>query len=472
MQENFLNRISISNSTSKAPSFGDKYGETFQTNLIKTFILDHMFFIEMNELITSDMFNKHHSKVYTELTRYFNTYNNLPNKDIIVNIFNDESLEKIDRDKIIDIINESYSIKETVTHIDYYKDITRKFIRNYRLKEAILKSAKLIDKEDYDSILDIVTEAVRKVDINKSLGLDFLSSLDVLKECVVRNTISTGFKILDDIMKGGLGNGELGLVMGGTGAGKSWMLQYFAVAALLANKNVIYYTLEMSDVSVSKRLISVLLKKPIDIVTDDEIRDVKNIALRNHITSRLFNMEYPTKACSIVHIRNHVSNLYNRFGFKPDIIFIDYGDLMKPTSNFNEKREQIADIYEHIRGFAKELNIPVWSASQTNRSGYKKKIVTVDDVSEDFSKMQLADFVFTVGRSVEDRIAQRGHGFVAKNRIGKDCVEIPMRMNLDSGDIELENKSEQVVNNLNFEEYGSSIVGVEDDIDAFLANLT
>jgi replicative DNA helicase len=129
--------------------------------------------------------------------------------------------------------------------------------------------------------------------------------------------------------------------------------------------------------------------------------------------------EYPTKSASTATIRNHLNKLTKR-GIEPGMIIVDYADLLKPTVVRKEKRNELESIYEELRGLSTEFGCPIWTASQTNRSGLNAEVITMEQISEAFNKCFVADFIFSVSRTIDDKQNNTGKIFIAKNRNGPD----------------------------------------------------
>ena len=127
-------------------------------------------------------------------------------------------------------------------------------------------------------------------------------------------------------------------------------------------------------------------------------------------------------------LRNHLEKVITR-GFKPDVIIVDYADLLRPTSGLREKRHELETIYEQLRGLAQEHKCCVWTASQTNRSGLNAEVITMESISEAFNKCFVADFILSISRTSEDKLNNTGRIFIAKNRNGVDGVIYPIFMN-------------------------------------------
>jgi len=171
----------------------------------------------------------------------------------------------------------------------------------------------------------------------------------------------------------------------------------------------------------------------------DEIKD---------IPGKLIIKEYPTRSANIQAIKNHIEKLKRR-DFSPDMIILDYGDLIKPENNRkDEKRHQLETIYEELRGIAQICECPLWTASQTNRSGLNAEVITMESISEAFNKCFVADLIFTVSRTVEDKNTNTGRVFVAKNRNGPDGLVYPIFMDTSNVKIKVLQKTGETVNEI------------------------
>ena len=127
-------------------------------------------------------------------------------------------------------------------------------------------------------------------------------------------------------------------------------------------------------------------------------------------------------------MKTHLEKLKNR-GISPGVVIVDYGDLLKPISyKKEEKRHQLESIYEELRGLSQIYGCPIWTASQTNRSGLNAEVITMESISEAFNKCFVADFIFSLSRTVEDKGTNSGRLFIAKNRNGPDGLVYPIFM--------------------------------------------
>jgi len=154
------------------------------------------------------------------------------------------------------------------------------------------------------------------------------------------------------------------------------------------------------------------------------------------IEGRLIIKEYPTKSATTQTLKNHLEKLRMK-EIKVDMIIVDYADLLKPIVYQREKRNELESIYEELRGLAQEYKCPVWTASQTNRSGLNAEVVTMESISEAFNKCFVSDFIFSISRTPEDKLGNTGRMFVAKNRNGPDGMVFPLFMDTSNVSIKV-----------------------------------
>ena len=218
--------------------------------------------------------------------------------------------------------------------------------------------------------------------------------------------------------------GELGVVIAPTGAGKSMVLAHLGAEAVKSGKNVVHYTLELSEAVTGQRYDSCISGVPLNFLFNQKDEVLEAIS---DLGGSLIIKEYPTKTASTNTIRNHLDRLKNK-NQKVDMILVDYADLLKSTSNFKEKRNELESIYENLRAIAQEYKCPVWTASQTNRTGLNAEVVTMESISEAFNKCFVADFICSISRTVKDRNEKTGRLFIAKNRNGPDGLVFPIFM--------------------------------------------
>ena len=353
-------------------------------------------------------------------------YKSFPTLSLLVTIIKDELISSEDvalRDQIIEYLHRMKTSPD-MCDIAYVKEKSLEFCKRQAFKEALEKSVELIQTDKYEHVVDIMKNAV-SVGLPNSNGHDFFEDLESRFVAINRQVCPTGLGRLDsqDILRGGLGRGELGVVAANTGVGKSHFLVEMGCAAMRVGKNVVHYTFELSEHETGKRYDSNLCNIPSNEVIerkDEVIAKYKEMDL-----GRLVIKEYPTGGASVVTIRNHIEKLMLK-GFVPSIIVVDYADVMKSTRAYDSLRHELKLIYTELRNLASDLNVPIWTASQANKDSAKSDIVGLENMSEAYGKAQVADIVLSISRKPTEKADGSGRIFVAKNRAGRDGLLFPL----------------------------------------------
>ena len=300
----------------------------------------------------------------------------------------------------------------------------------------MLKSVSLLQSCSFDEISKTINDSL-KLGSDNNFGYDYLADFEQRFVPKHRLPITTGWKEIDSLCGGGLGKSELGVVIAPTGAGKSFCLVHLGAQGLKEGKVVVHYTLELGDTIIATRYDSCLTGYPLsDIINfkDEVYEEIKDIE------GQLIVKEYPTKSASTNTIKSHLNKLIKR-GIKPGLIIVDYADLLRPVVVRKEKRDELGSIYEELRGISTEFQCPIWTASQTNRSGLNAEVITMEQISEAFNKCFVADFIFSVSRTIEDKQNNQGKMFIAKNRNGPDGMIFDLFMDPGSAKIRVMSKA-------------------------------
>ncbi len=417
-----------------------RFGKSFQENLCQLMLDDRPFCDQVSEVIDTSFFELKYLQVFIEvLLNYRERYRSHPNHEIMMTELKSgmQNQDKVVADQVRHFYARIYN-SEGVQEAEYIKDKAIDFCRKQTLKGAMIKSVKLLKSSSFDEISKVIEDAM-KLGTDNNFGHDY--HVDALKrfQRIHRSPITTGWERIDDIVKGGLGKNELGVVIAPTGAGKSMVLVHLAAEALKKGKTVVYYTLELKDTVVGGRFDSALTKVPLNELLDQQEMIMDMI---QDVEGTLIIKEYPTKSASVQTIRGHVDRLIKK-GMKPDMILVDYADLLRPTRSTGEKRHELEETYESLRALAQIYEMPVWTASQTNRGGLNAEVITMEAISEAFNKCFVADFIFSLSRTVTDKQANKGRIFIAKNRNGPDGLVFPCFVDWSDVTIKVLDKEEK-----------------------------
>tara|TARA_R100001129_G_C5315711_1_gene246331 strand:- start:560 stop:1858 length:1299 start_codon:yes stop_codon:yes gene_type:complete len=409
---------------------------------------DRPFSEQMQEVLDIKFFESKYLQVFSGLIfDYREKYNVHPSDEILDSILRTEMEDEPDliKKQVRDFFTRIRT--KDIEDSQYVKDTSLDFCKKQKLKEAMMISVGLLDNCSFEEIKKVIDEAV-KLGVDNDHGHDYKKDFELRYIFKARNPVSTGWDRIDKITKGGLGKGELGVVVAPTGAGKSHALVHLGATAVRQGKTVAHYTLELSEEVVGQRYDSCITRYPLSGLNAFKDK-IKETCLE--VKGELFIKEYPTKSASTNTIRASLDKLLKREK-KVDLIIIDYADILKPTTNYKEKRNQLESIYEELRGIAKEYECPIWTASQTNRTGLNQAVITMEAISEAFNKCFVSDFICTISRTKEDKTANTGKMYVAKNRNGPDGMVFPLLFDTSNVKIEVLEPTDETIDEMEVSE--------------------
>jgi archaellum biogenesis ATPase FlaH len=403
-----------------------RYGKTFQEGLAALILEDRAFCDQIQEVLETEYFELKYLQVFVDkIFSYKEKYNVHPTSKILTTILRIELDDETDavKKQTRDFFARIYNTE--IKDAEFVKNTALDFCRKQVLKSAMIQSVSLLKSSSFDEIAKVINDAL-KLGNDSNFGYDYIQDFEKRFEIKARDPIATGWDEIDALLQGGLGNGELGVVIAPTGAGKSMALVHLGTQAMKAGKTVVHYTLELQDTSIGIRYDSCVTG-----VGLSELHSFKEMIYEKvqEIEGKLIIKEYPTKSATTQTIKIHLEKLKQK-DIKVDMILVDYGDLLKPVITTREKRHDLESIYEELRAIAQEQKCPVWTASQTNRSGLNAEVITMEAISEAYSKCFVADFIFSVSRTIDDKNNDTGRLFVAKNRFGPDGIIYPAKMDL------------------------------------------
>ncbi len=409
-----------------------EYGFTFQIKVISALLTDKPFLQQVSDIIDPNYFESQANNwIVEKIISYHNTYRNTPTAEVfkseIINID-----DNVLRSTVIDALKETEKFKNS-SDLDYVKSIVLEFCKNQKMKAAIIESVDLLKSGKYDLIKKTVDNAL-KAGADKDIGHEYNLDITSRYEDGARSCASTGWFVIDDIMDGGLGNGELGVVVAPAGGGKSWGLVSLAANALKKGMRVIYYTLELNQFYVARRFDAYFTKIAFQNLNEEASQEKIKYVVDN-LPGELIIKHYPSRTASISTLTSHIEKCISQ-DKKPDLIIVDYADLIKPAKS-TDKRLELNDIYEDLRGIAGTYNTPIWTASQANRSALEDDVIESGKISESYNKIMIADFVMSLSRKLNDKIGGTGRWHIIKNRFGPDGITFPSKINTMNGNIEI-----------------------------------
>ena len=410
----------------------EDYGYNFQIKSIVLFITDNDFTAQVLDILDPQAYQSESTKWIVERCRnYYGKYK----KTINFETFKIKVAE-LDSDLLATAVKQD--LKEVYKNmeaddLEYVKDNILDFFKNQTLKRAILKSVEILEtKGDFEEIKNVVDDAL-KSGIEKNIGHQYFEHFEERYSDNARITSPTPWPVVDELMQGGLGQGELGVVVAPAGVGKSWVLSKIGSWAILNGLNVVHYTLELNESYVGLRYDSIftgLANSNLKYHKEEVLREITK--LKGELTIKYF----PTKSASVNTVGAHLQKMLN-FDKKVDLVILDYADIMKDRAMTKEVRHALGNIYEDLRGLAGEANVPIWTASQANRSALDEDVIEAGKVAESYAKVMTADFVMSLSRKIEDKVQNTGRFHIIKNRFGPDGLTYPAKINTNTGQIEI-----------------------------------
>lgn len=413
-----------------------KFGPSFQSKAVAAILNSPDFLAQSVDVINPNYFELDANRWIVETTlEYFNDYKVIPTLEV----FKVEMGKTIKDDTLRTGVVESLRgifqrMKDN--DLDYIKDSFLDFAKNQTLKSAIIKSVDLLQLGKYGEIKTIIDGAMRSGE-PKTVGHDWKKDVELRLTKNARDVVATGWDALDSIIGGGLAAGELGVVIAPSGIGKSWALATIGANALREGKKVVHYTLELNENYVGLRYDTIYTGIEPGKIQEhpDMIRE-----LVENIKGDIIIKYYPSRTITSHTIQAHIQQMV-AIGFKPDLIIVDYADLMGAVSRTNARHEELGAIYEELRGLAGELKVPIWTASQTQRSAMQEEVIQADKIAESYAKIMTSDLVLSISRKLEDKVHKTGRAHIIKNRFGADGQTFPMVIDAGIGKIEIFDES-------------------------------
>lgn len=408
-----------------------KYGNEFQSKCIASLVTDRLFLERIFDILTPEYFESDANKWIVQQTMdYFLKYKDVPTPQVFV-IQAQTIKHEVLKVSLQDQLTNVYKNYVTSPDLKFISEQFLEFCKNQKMKNAIVSSTDYLKLGQYDEIRKVVDEAL-KAGMERNLGHEYMVDVDKRMSEMCRDSVKTYWPVIDTIMDGGLARGELGFVVAPAGSGKSWILTHLGASAMKAGKNVVHITLELNENYVGLRYDSCFtginfqdIRKNIDVVRQKI----------DEVPGKLFIKYFPIKTIAAHTIKMHVERIQMLTGVKIDMIIVDYADLLRPAvaeRNSNSYSEA-GSVYEELRAVAGELQIPIWSASQANRSAHEEEVIQAHNVADSYRKIMTGDFVMSLSRREEDKQCGTARIHIIKNRFGADGMTWPAFFDAGNG---------------------------------------
>ena len=407
-----------------------QYGSGFQIKVISSLLTHKEFLLNIHDVLSDEYFEiQSHKWIIKEILKYYDKYHCPPTMEVLK-----VELKKIDNEvlqlSIKEQLKEAY--KTSDEDLKYVQSEFSNFCKNQQLKKALLNSVDLLNAGDYDSIRHLIDNALKSGQ-DKNIGHEYNKDTESRYREEHRTPIATPWELLNDLLQGGLGGGDFGLIFGNPGGGKSWTLVALGGWAVKMGYNVLHYTLELGSDYVGRRYDAFFTGIDVGKIStfkDDVEKEV------NMLPGNLIIKEYSPGKATISTLESHIKKCID-LDFKPDLVLIDYVDLLRSKRTNRERKDEIDDIYLSTKGLARELNLPIWSVSQVNRAGAKDDVIEGDKAAGSYDKMMVTDVAISLSRKRQDKVNNTGRFHIMKNRYGGDGMTYSANVNTSNGHIDI-----------------------------------
>jgi len=413
-----------------------KYGTPFQLKTITCLIKFPEFLEQIYDLVDTKYYEVDSQQwIVKTVMAYFDRYKKTPTLEVFKIEVDREIVNETMKQAIVNELRVIYQ-NFGANDLEYVKENFLHFTQNQEMKKAVLEAVDFLDRGEYEKIRYRIDQAL-KAGQERDLGVIWKEEEYFNRRVLetLRSPVPTPWTPINEITDGGLGAGEMGVVVSPGGLGKSWMLVAIGRYATSIGKNVVHYTLELDADYVGLRYdanVTGFASQDIKFHQEEVMNKL------NKVRGNAILKYYPTKNASIETLRSHLIRV-ERNDFKPDMIIVDYGDLLRGNMMYSkaEKRFELENIYEDMRGLAGEWQVPLWTASQANRSSLEDEVIEANRIAESYNKIMIADFVMSLQRRTKDKLAHTGKVHVIKNRFGPDGFTFPTKMNAATGLIDM-----------------------------------
>jgi len=426
------------------------FEKSFQEKIVQAMIVDRVWASQFSEVLEVDYFQYAYLKlISSEYLKYYKTFKEFPTSDLLSQILaknlKEGGTDGILKDQVKEFFLGRIRQEKDLSDLPYVKKEALNFCKRSAIHKALLNSVDLANSEkpeDQDKIYDEIKKALTAGNENTA-GLDLFEDVAARYSETYRRTVPTGIKELDQrsILNGGLGAGELGFVVAASGVGKSHVLVHIGATALLQGKNVVHYTFELNERMTGIRYDSHLLdtsstdcylhKETIDKFYKDNVDALGKLRIKY----------FPTGTATVATLRSHLEKLASK-AFRPDVIIIDYAGIMRSTERYDLLRLELKKICEELRQFGTELDVPIWTALQSNKEGANAEIIDITNLAEGFAQAHIADFIVGLSRPSKQKSTGYGTLFIAKNRAGMDGIQYKIHLDTARSKLRVLSESE------------------------------
>tara|TARA_R110002051_G_scaffold221410_1_gene285029 strand:- start:12942 stop:14225 length:1284 start_codon:yes stop_codon:yes gene_type:complete len=411
------------------------FAESIQRGILYLLKSDKDFYNQIINLVQPDYFEyPAHANIYTAVRDYHEKYHKLPTDDFIVQ---EVKKKKAESEALSDYTDELFRINNldlsSTDNPDYFLDLIESFAKQEAMKQAILDCVVLVKEGRVEETEGVVRKALtvsRDVDTGQDYFTDVTDRWRRMLDTSKKVKYRTFLPALNNALEGGLGSKELSMVVAPPGVGKSLFLVNQAVDSMMEGRKVLYVSLEMSEDKIAQRFDSVMTLLPQRSLPVDPaaIQERLGMFSEEFPEGKLVIKEFPTGCATVNTIRSLLIQLKNYQDFEPDVLVVDYLELLRATQEGMQEYQAQQRIAEELRGLAVQNNLLVWTATQTNRQGRLVKLITDAELGDSYGKIRTCDFAVSLNQTEQEFDEGTMRLYVMKSRNSSQRFVVPMEV--------------------------------------------
>jgi len=398
-------------------------GNNFQIQLINNIVLYKDFATSIVDVIEPKYFDNQYFKIIMQIIKeYYSTYEHTPSYNTMEQLVKSEISSPMAQKMTLDMVEQ---IKDAPIEGDtFVQQKALKFCKQQELQKVMGKAQKIIDKgdfESYDHLEEMVREALQVGEVDTGTA-DVFNNLDEVLEDDFRHPIPMGVPGIDNLLKGGIAKGEIGVILAPTGVGKSTFLTKVSNNAFNLGYNVLQIFFEDNPKIIQRKHFTLWTGIAPDLLSihKDKVMDkIKDIRL--NAPNKLILKKLPSDTVTINQIKNQIRKMIAE-GTKIDMVLLDYIDCVVPDKNLGDEWKSEGSVMRGFEAMCHELDLVGWTATQGNRSSISSEIVTTDQMGGSIKKAQVGHVIISVAKSLQQKEMNLATIAITKSRIGKDGI--------------------------------------------------
>ena len=407
---------------SKDKNFG-YLGNSFQIQLLNNIVIDKDFANSIVDVLDPKYFDNQYFKIIMQMIKeYYVKYEHTPTFATLEQLTKSEITSPMAQKMVFDMLKD---VKDApIEGSDFVQEKSLKFCKQQELQKVMAKAQKIIDKgdfESYDHLEEMVREALQVGEVDTGTA-DVFSNLDVVLDDDYRHPIPMGVPGIDNLMKGGLAKGEIGVILAPTGVGKTTFLTKISNHAFNLGYNVLQVFFEDNPKIIQRKHFTLWTGIAPDNLSnhkDDVMNKVKEI--KENTKNSLTLKKLPSDTLTMNQIKNQVRKMIAE-GNKIDMIVVDYIDCITPDKNLGDEWKSEGSVMRAFEAMCHELDLVGWTATQGNRSSISSEVVTTDQMGGSIKKAQVGHVIISVAKSLQQKEMNLATIAITKSRIGKDGI--------------------------------------------------